>query len=88
MASLHYKGRAQGRGSGGVVGRHYRALQFGLEGRPAGVEVFPAAPGEEHGADGAAQSEGVGVAAPRPREQGGQQADGDGAEEGQGQVAH
>lgn len=93
--SLRYRGRAQGRGSVGVVSAERgalsfiaAALHFGLERRPAGVEVFPAAPCEEHGADGAGEGDGVELVAQGPSEQGEEQADGDSAEEGQGQVAH
>lgn len=87
--------RRPGGCSVGVVSDQRRALSFiaaalhlGLEGRPGGAEVFPAAPCEEDGADGAGEGDSVDLVAQRPSEQGEEQADDDGAEEGQGQLAH
>ncbi|MBH1830965.1 hypothetical protein I5W42_05740 [Stenotrophomonas maltophilia] len=79
----------------GVVCGHWRALFFWLalppflaEGGPVTPQVAHAAPGEEDNASTEGREERAGIGVDGAREQRQQQADDDGAEEGQGQVAY
>lgn len=78
-----------------VVGGHWRSQwvrralpHFLAEGGPVAPQVAHAAPSEEDNAGSKGREEGAGTGVDGAREQRQQQADDDGAVEGQGQVAH